>query len=251
MFRDDVGALAQQNEELRREVERLREESAAMGRALLAIQRGDHPELVPTPATLYRGDLTGLPDGLRAAYARHTLAPTPAWQIALLHVLTFGISSVVHFARVSERLPMLSQDDAPALKAALGFFIPYYNLYWLFAFPLRLTDRINLQFRLRGREPELPRAMAIAAGVVTIPLYFLFPLAWLVPAWRAQRAINALCALPPPALASSQAGAQGSAEYTGVRVDPAAEDAPGGHTLDEAVYAPPAESAAESVARRG
>lgn len=215
MFRDDVGALAQQNEELRREVDRLRAESGAMRRALVAIQRGDHPELVPTPATLYQGDLSGLPDGLRAAYAQHTLTPTPAWQIALLHVLTFGISSLVHFARMSERLPQLSQDDPTALKAALGFFIPYYNLYWLFAFPLRLTDRINLQFRLRGAEAPISRAMIVAAGVITIPLYFLFPIAWLIPAWRAQRAVNDLCALGPVTVRARED------ERTGVRVDAA------------------------------
>lgn len=217
MFRDDVGALALQNEELRREVERLRVEGAAMRRALVAIQRGDHPELVPTPATLYGGDLSGLPDGLRAAYAQHGLTPTPAWQIALLHVLTFGISSVVHFSRMSERLPQLSQDDPNALKAALGFFIPYYNLYWLFAFPLRMTDRINLQFRLRGKEPPLSRTMMVIAGIITIPLYFLFPIAWLIPAWRAQRAVNALCALGPPT------PAEAAEARTGVRVETAVE----------------------------
>lgn len=225
MFRDDVGAIALQNEELRREVERLRAEGGAMRRALLAIQRGEHPELVPTPVTLYQGDLSGLPDGLRAAYAQHGLKPTPAWQIVTLHVLTFGISSLIHFARMSEKLPLLAPDDPNALKAALGFFIPYYNLYWLFAFPLRLTDRINLQFRLRGREAPLSRAMMVAAGVLTIPLYFIFPIAWLLPAWRTQRAVNALCALGPPDLRAADHDAR-----TGVRVE-AADEAPPAEAL--------------------
>ena len=195
MFRDDQLALAQQNAELRRELDRLQSENAAMHRALAAIQRGDHPELVPTPATLYRGDLTGLPEGLRAAYRAHRLTPTAPWKIAALHVLTFGLSSLVHFARMSERLPQLSHDDPTALKAALGFLLPYYNLYWLFAYPLRLADRINLQLRLRGAAPAISRGELVAAGVLTIPFYFVFPIFWLIPAWRAQRAVNTLCAL--------------------------------------------------------
>ncbi len=195
MFRDDQLALAQQNAELRRELDRMQSENAAMQRALAAIQRGDHPELVPTPATLYRGDLTGLPEGLRAAYSAHRLTPTAPWKIVALHVLTFGLSSLVHFARMSDRLPKLSHDDPTAAKAALGFLLPYYNLYWLFAYPLRLADRINLQLRLRGAGPAVSRGELVAAGVLTIPFYFLFPIFWLIPAWRAQRAVNALCAL--------------------------------------------------------
>jgi hypothetical protein len=195
MFRDDQLALAQQNAELRRELDRLQAENAAMQRALAAIQRGDHPELVPTPATLYGGDLTGLPEGLRAAYSAHRLTPTAPWKIVALHALTFGISSLVHFARMSDRLPKLSHDDPTALQAALRFLVPYYNLYWLFAYPLRLADRINLQLRLRGAGPALSRGELVAAGALTIPFYFLFPIFWLIPAWRAQRAVNALCAL--------------------------------------------------------
>ncbi|MFO0626213.1 MAG: hypothetical protein U0325_11410 [Polyangiales bacterium] len=195
MFRDDQLALAAQNAELRRALDRVQAENAAMQRALAAIQRGDHPELVPTPATLYRGDLTGLPEGLRAAYRAHGLTPTAPWKIVALHVLTFGISSLVHFARMSDRLPKLSHDDPTALRAALGFLLPYYNLYWLFAYPLRLADRINLQLRLRGQPAAISRGELVAAGVLTIPFYFVFPIFWLLPAWRAQCAVNALCAL--------------------------------------------------------
>lgn len=243
MFRDDRSALAAQNEELHKEIERLRAESGAMRRALVAIQRGDHPELVPSPLTLYRGDLSGLPEGLRAAYARHDLEPTPVWLIVLLHVLTFGLSSVVHFARMSERLPQLTPDDPGAVKAALGFFIPYYNLYWLFAFPLRLADRINLQFRLRGQGPGVSRGMLIAAGVVTIPLYFLFPIAWLIPAWRTQRAINALCALGPLQPPEPSIAEDGRGEFTGLRVS--ADTAPA--TTPESVF----ESRDESLSPAG
>lgn len=211
MFRDDHDALAMQNAELRRELDRIQSEHAAMQRALAAIQRGDHPELVPTPATLYRGDLAGLPEGLRAAYSAHTLKPTPIWKLLTLHLLTFGVSSVVHFARMSERMPQLSQDDPTSLKAALGFFLPYYNLYWLFAFPLRLTDRINLQFRLRGAPPPISRELVVAAGVLTVPLYFMLPIFWILPAWHAQRAVNKLCELGH--------GAALEDARTGVRVD--------------------------------
>jgi hypothetical protein len=223
MFRDDQLALAEQNAELRRELDRVQAENAAMQRALAAIQRGEHPELVPTSATLYRGDLTGLPEGLRAAYRAHRLTPTAPWKIVALHVLTFGLSSLVHFARMSDRLPKLSHDDPTGAKAALGFLLPYYNLYWLFAYPLRLADRINLQLRLRGAAPAVSRGELVVAGVLTIPFYFVFPIFWLIPAWRAQRAVNALCALD-----DAQAQAQAP---VGVRVD--LSEAPA--VIDEAV----------------
>lgn len=234
MFRDDQLALAQQNAELRRELDRMQAENAAMQRALAAIQRGDHPELVPTPATLYRGDLTGLPEGLRAAYRAHGLTPTAPWKIVALHVLTFGLSSLVHFARMSDRLPRLSHDDPTGLKAALGFLLPYYNLYWLFAYPLRLADRINLQLRLRGASPAISRGELVAAGVLTIPFYFVFPIFWLLPAWRAQRAVNALCALDD-AQTQPEAGVrvgltEAPTAIVEVTVDEVTVDASSGHS---------------------
>ena len=51
------------------------------------------------------------------------------------------------------------------------------------------------QLRLRGAAPAVSRGELVAAGVLTIPFYFVFPIFWLIPAWRAQRAVNALCAL--------------------------------------------------------
>jgi hypothetical protein len=52
-----------------------------------------------------------------------------------------------------DRLPQIERDDPSAAKAIGLSFLPYYNLYWVIFNTMRLTDRINLQYRLRLSAP--------------------------------------------------------------------------------------------------
>lgn len=236
MFRDDGAALAEQNEQLRREVERLRVENVAMRGALVHHRIGVSRAYMLK--SVYELGGAGLTDGERVAFARHELRSFPVWAAMLLHVVTFGLWSLVHFGRMHGQLPKLREDDPTAARAILVFFVPYVGLWWSFFAPMRLVDRINLQYALRGREPPLTKGPVVAAGALNFLFYFI-PLAWLYAIWKTQRAVNELVAMGPAVPVEAAAP---SAAFTGVRVG--AEELFG--------HVPPAVAeAAEEAAARG
>lgn len=199
MFRSDRDALAGQVDDLRAENERLRAQNEAMRTDLLARR-----EAAPAPAgSVYKSGFAHLTPGERAALAVHSLRPFPVWALVLLHVFTLGIFSFVHFNLMHDRLPKAEHDDPSAAKGIGFWFIPYFNLYWMFFNPLRLVDRINLQYRLRGEPDAMPRGIVVAAAVISIIPYFA-PLAWLGAAIRMQRVVNRL-ATPPQEAAVPEA----------------------------------------------
>ncbi len=210
MFRDDSLALAEQNSQLQREVAALRAENAVMRDALQAY-RIDVAHAY-AQRSIYESRGVEMTEGDRVALSRHGLEHFPPWAAALLHVLTFGLWSIVHFGRAHARLPKLRPDD-PTLGRAIGlFFVPYVNVWWMFFAPMRLVDRINFQFMLRRREAPLTKLPIVAGAVMSFFMYFL-PVGWVFAVWKTQRAINDLVALGPvvPAVAAQPA--------TGVRVD--------------------------------
>lgn len=220
VFRDDREALHAQNEELRREVEVLR----AQQRALMAhVEAQSQPGAAAMPLAwrgVYREGPPPLSDGERVVFGQHRLVATSPGLVVALHLLTFGLYSIVHFGRMHDALPAIERDDPSAAKA-IGFnFIPYFNLYWMFVQPLRLADRINLQLRLRGERPVALRDLAVASAITTMLIGL--PILWVVSAWQFQKAVNRLVALGPvvPAVATQQA------DVTGVRIaDDAAQPA--------------------------
>ncbi len=210
MFRDDLAAMAEQNAQLRREADRLRAENEAMRAALT------HHRVTAADAwrqqSVYDTQGAALTEGERVAFARHALRPFRPWLAVLLHVLTFGVWSIAHFGRMHGALPKLRGDDPGTARAILFFFVPYLNLWWAFFSPLRLVDRINLQFALRGRAAPLTKVPVVVGAVVTFFLYF-FPIAWVYAVWQTQRAVNDLVALGDVTPAVEREAA------TGVRVD--------------------------------
>lgn len=221
MFRDDQQAMALQNDELRREVERLRAENDAL-RAAIA---GSVPVTMPLGARgLYRNQPLALTGVERVALGGNALEHFPVWLAVLLHIVTFGIFSVVHYAGQGGRLPALDPGDPSPGKAVGLFLVPYFNLYWMFAFPTRLADRINLQLRLRGEAPMVSQPLVVASAISTA--LFVVPVLWVFTVVQMQQAINRIVALGPvvpraqPAL--DQQFAYGPPEaMTGVRVDAA------------------------------
>lgn len=202
MYRDDQEALAARADAATREAERLRVENEAMRRAVA--NRG---ELVLTtlsmpPALVYHTrDLTHLPLAERARLANHQLRPFPVWATGILHLLTFGIFSFFHFGLMHDRLPKAAHND-PSSGKAIGFqFIPYFNLYWVFFNGLRFSDRLTLQYRVRGIDRRAPRGLVLAACVTTVIPYFNIlvglPIMWLITACVLQSTVNDIAALPP------------------------------------------------------
>jgi hypothetical protein len=221
MFRDDRQALATQNEELRRENEQLRAENRALRGALYK----QHQETSHWNSRVYNNPYLQLPDGERVVFGQHRLGKFPAWLAAVLHMLTFGVFSLFYFGSLHGSLPKLTNDDPGAGKGVGFMFIPYFNLYWMFFSPLRLVDRINLQFQLRGEEAPISRQAVLVASITSLVLmlfpYFI-PLAWVFSAWQTQRAINRLVDLGPVRVSSNAqpqyAQAEVSPALTGVRV---------------------------------
>ena len=214
MFRDDGIAQAEQNEQLRREVGQLRAENAAMRDALQAY-RIDVSHAY-AQRSIYDSNGFGLSEGDRVALSKHRLEAFPVWAAVLLHVVTFGVFSIVHFGRMQAQLPRLRPDD-PTFARSIGmFFVPYVNIWWAFFAPLRLVDRINFQFLLRDREAPLTKTPIVVGAILSFFLYF-FPIGWFYAVMKTQRAVNELVALGPvETVANVNASAQFS---TGVRVD--------------------------------
>ena len=210
MFRSDRDALAGQVEDLRAENERLRSQNEAMRADLLA-RRAAAPQ--PTAADVYRGDIAHLSPGERTALATHNLEAFPVWATVVLHVLTLGFSSLVRFNLMHDRLPRAQHNDPSAAKG-IGFtFVPYFNFYWVVFNTIRITDRINLQHRLRGRADAVPRGLAVTAGILSaIPYVNIIAgsAMWLALSICLQRAVNELVAMAqdeasPAAVARSEA----------------------------------------------
>lgn len=215
MFRSDRDALAQEVDDLRAEQERLRLENEAMAREIV-VRRRDAPGL-PGGINLYRAGVQHLRPGERAALSRHSLQKFPAWAAVLLHFVTFGIFPLIHFGMQHERLPQADKDD-PSAGKAIGFsFIPYFNLYWIVFNTLRLTDRLNLQYRLRGKGDAVPRSFMFVAAVIGVIPYLNALLGWTVfwpiAIYYLQRAVNELAA-------ENEAGAEKREAVTGLRVAP-------------------------------
>jgi hypothetical protein len=198
MYRNDRDALAEQVEQLRRERENLLAENDAMRTDLLA--RRQDGSSFRARANVYKHGIGHLTPGERAALTRHQITPFPTWALLILHFVTFGLFPLIHLSALHGKLPQAENDDPTAGKA-IGFsFIPYFHLYWWVFNALRLGDRLNLQFRLRGLPEPVPRGLAITAGVLGVIPYinivFGYLFAWPIALIYFQRAANQLAALP-------------------------------------------------------
>jgi hypothetical protein len=208
MFRDDRNAMLQRLDALQRETDALRGENAAMREELLARNREGSQGLVGR--NVYESDLAQLSPGERAALARHQLRRFPAWLVALLTPLTLGLFPLIHFGLQHDRLPTAHDKDPTGAKAIGYSFVPYYNLYWVLFNTLRLADRIDLQYRLRGEAGGAPRGMLLACAIATIPallhpfflLYFIAApvllVLWAIGGGMLQASINRLADVDTP-----------------------------------------------------
>ncbi|MSP56700.1 MAG: hypothetical protein EXR69_14030 [Myxococcales bacterium] len=205
MFRDDRNAMVHQVDSLSREADKLRMENQAMREQLLAAQRGTSQPVF----NVYQIDASYLAPGDRTALSHHSVQPFPVWAAGLLHFVTFGIFSAVHFNLIHDRLPKAMHND-PAGAKAVGFsFIPFFNCwYWSFFSSMRLADRLNLQFRLRGERPRAPKGLVLASSILSVhPYFFLligWPILWTIAVCMLQSAVNRVAAMEP--FVGAQAG---------------------------------------------
>jgi len=129
----------------------------------------------PFPSTMVYDqffDLNQIPPDQREQFKRHTVFETFSVGGAIvLHYVTFGIFTFIFFGLKHSKFPRVRPDDFSAGKAIGFMFIPFFNIYWIFVFWLRLADRVNFQFRLRNQPLPVSRGLVLAAIIVGLIPY--------------------------------------------------------------------------------
>lgn len=135
----------------------------------------------------------------REALKGHLLTPgVSPWAFVTLTILTFGIFGTIYHQLKQSKLPVVKRDDPTATKAIGFLWIPLFNVYWIFVVWRRLVDRINFQYRLRGRPAPIKRAyvapaLALALFGSIVPIAAFAGCVWLlVLGARLQSAANRL-----------------------------------------------------------
>jgi serine/threonine protein kinase len=153
-----------------------------------------HPMVYTTMVSPYRAP-QALSEQEKYQLRHHTLKHFPVWGAVLLHYLTFGLFSMIHFGLQHDRFPEAQSNDPNAAKAVGFMFIPYFNLYWGVFAPYRLAERINLQTQIRGRGDAVSKTFILVSAIFGIFPYLniLFGIPfWGIGVYQLQKAINAL-----------------------------------------------------------
>lgn len=113
----------------------------------------------------------------KEGFEKHEISSTfPVWACIILHFITFGLFTLIYFGIKHGKLPKIDDDD-PTTGRAIGFmFIPLYNIYWKIFFWLRMTDRINLQYKLRNKKMPINRVLVkitVLLGLLVSILYII------------------------------------------------------------------------------
>jgi len=142
----------------------------------LVTQAAAYAQVQPTANQVYGGLPNSAPFTMAEAghRAQNTVSTFSPGLVVLLHFVTCGLFSTIWFGIQHGNLPKIAQDDPGAGKAIGFLFIPFFNIYWVFIFWLRLCDRINLQLVLRGLKPSAPRGLAMACCIVMLIPYIGF-----------------------------------------------------------------------------
>jgi hypothetical protein len=124
-------------------------------------------------------DIRRIPINQKEEFKKNTITTTfPVAVAILLHFLTLGLFTTIYCGLKHSKLPIIALDDFSGGKAIGFLFIPFYNLYWVFVFWIRLADRINFQYKLRNQPPQVSRGLVVTTVIIMI-IPYLGLLSWL------------------------------------------------------------------------
>lgn len=89
------------------------------------------------------------------------LSPFPVVGAVLLSIFV-GPFATIYYGLVHGNLPKRRPDDPSAGKAIGFMFIPFFNLYWMCFFWVRLCTRIDDERARVGLPPTAPRSLIVA-----------------------------------------------------------------------------------------
>ena len=137
-----------------------------------ALLRGEIAELNSSDIYDPAFELGKLSNEQRKEFSQHQFVSTFSTALVIvLHFVTIGIFTLIYFGLKHSNLPLIKQDDFGAGKAIGFMFIPFFNIYWQFRFWLRLVDRVNFQFRLKGHQPPISKGLMLATVIVGLIPY--------------------------------------------------------------------------------
>jgi len=116
-------------------------------------------------------------------------------RVVVLNVLSLGLFWTVYCWLHHSDLPHIKEDDFTATKWIWFLFIPFFNLYWICKFWLRLVNRVNFQFKLRNMKQPVSKWLAITFVVLQyIPYVNLvaIPVFWSIVVGQIESAVRQL-----------------------------------------------------------
>ena len=122
------------------------------------------PQYAPAPAQY--PPPTGTPLGYAGPHpyagpAQLNLSPFPVVAAVFLSIFV-PFFALIFYGLVHGNLPKRRPDDPGAGKAIGFMFIPFFNIYWVCFFWVRLCTRINDERARVGLPPTAPRGLVIA-----------------------------------------------------------------------------------------
>ena len=99
---------------------------------------------------------------------KKTLSP---WWAVFFNIITWWLFGIFSYGLVCDHLPLIKRNDFWSGKAIWYMFIPFFNIYWTFVFRLRLTDRINLQYRLENKSAPISRSLVLTTLILDFVPY--------------------------------------------------------------------------------
>jgi hypothetical protein len=116
-------------------------------------------------------DLKKLKTKAKTEFKKFNIESFPVAATVILHLITLGLFSLIYFGIIQGRFPKIKENDFGTGKSIGFMFIPIFNIYWYFFNWLRLTDRINLQLKLRNkRAPDYKPFMIVSLILSLIPI---------------------------------------------------------------------------------